>query len=412
MLKTVELTKRRFDDYRGQVSDALFDEVRQLAAPLKGARVLQINATDGGGGVAEILRSTVPLLRDLGLEAEWQVLVPRPGFFTITKMIHNGLQGDPKNLKPEQWQDYEDYNRQLAGYIDPAKWDFIIIHDPQPAAVLGYVTGRVQCRWVWRCHIDSHHANPHYRHHLLEYLRPYDGAIYTLEKYVLEGHKPRHLAITPMAIDPLAAKNQPMDPVVAAAIVRQFGLNPDQPLAVQVSRFDPWKDPLGVIAAWKLAKRHVPDLQLALVGEQAPDDPEGEVILAQVRQVAQGERNLFIVAGQADDRAVQAFQAAADVVVQKSLREGFGLTVTEALWSGTPVVGSDVGGIPLQVIDGQTGYTTGGIQDTAERLVELIQNPQLAQAMGQRGRELVRQKFLTPRLLRDDLRFMVEVGGR
>lgn len=387
-----------------------------MAGKLKGARVLHVNATSAGGGVAEILRSELPLLQDLGLAVSWQVLEPQVDFFTVTKQIHNGLQGDAKNLSPQQWQLYEDYNRELAGHIDAAQWDFIKIHDPQPAAALemmpirqAKVTGT---KWIWRCHIDSKHANPSYRDRFVRYLAPYDGLVFTMRKYLLEGLEPKKLAVIPMAIDPLADKNRLMDPIVAREIVRRFGIDPDRPLVCQVSRFDPWKDPLGVIEAWTLARREVPGLQLALVGDSSSDDPEGAVVLERVSQAAEGKADLFVLADRADDRAVRAFQTHADVIIQKSLREGFGLTVTEALWAGRPVIGTDVGGIPLQVEDGRSGYLISGPAEAAKRTAELIKNPQRAAAMGRYGHDSVKAKFLTPRLIRDDLKFMLELAER
>ncbi len=409
MLTTVELKKAHFAEYRQLISDTLFDEVKSLAARLSGKRVLHINATSGAGGVAEILRSEIPLLVDLGLKASWRVLKPEVGFFEITKMMHNGLQGDNHELEPAQWQKYQDYNRRLAESITSSDWDIIIVHDPQPAAVLSLTPGRGTAKWIWRCHIDSRHANTSYRERFVGYLAPYDGVIFTMQKYVLEGFKPKRLAVIPVAIDPLAPKNQLMDPIVARAVVRQFGINVDRPLVTQVSRFDPWKDPLGVIEAWELARRQIPELQLALVGDSSSDDPEGAVILEQVFQAAQGKEGLFVIASKADDRGVRAFQTHSDVIIQKSLREGFGLTVTEALWAKTPVIGTDVGGIPLQIQDGKSGYLVSGVDEAAERIVDLLRDPQKARDMGEYGHTYVGQHFLLPRLIRDELQFLLEI---
>lgn len=411
MLAKVGLKTRRFSEYRGMVSDTLFNEVTELAEKLKGKRILIVNATADGGGVAEILRAEVPLLRDLGIEAEWHVLRPRKGFFEITKHIHNGLQGDGYKLKTSDWQLYESYNRDLAAAIKPDDWDVVFIHDPQPAASLSFLDQKAKSKWIWRCHIDSKHAKPDYLRHFLNYLELYDGAIFTMEKFVLTGYKPKKLAVTPMAIDPLSEKNQDMKRAEAISIVQGLGIDVSKPLAVQVSRFDPWKDPLGVIAAWKLATKEVPALQLAMVGDTAGDDPEGVVILEQVEKLAAGEKNLFIIANKADDRAVKGLQKAANVVIQKSIREGFGLTVTEALWAGTPVIGSDVGGIPLQIEDGINGFLVNNAGECAERIVDLVKNPTMADEMGEAGHALVKQKYLLPRLIRDDLKFIVEVLG-
>jgi trehalose synthase len=411
MLKTVKLSSRSLHDYRELVSPKLLDEIETLGRRLAGRRVLEINATDQGGGVAEILRSELPLLVDLGLDAQWRVIEAPAKFFEVTKRIHNGLQGDFRNLTAAQWQLYEEHNRQFARDIGAGEWDCIIVHDPQPAAMRFFTDDlkRGDAKWVWRCHLDSRHANPHYRQRLQDFLKPYEAAIYTLKKYVLPGYEPKHLGIIPMAIDPLADKGMDMSIEEAKSRVSGFGINANKPLVAQISRFDPWKDPIGVIEAWKLAKKEVPNLQLALVGDYASDDPEGRVIFEQVVRIGRGVRDLYLIANKADDKDVRAFQMAANVVVQKSLREGFGLTVTEALWAGTPVVGSNVGGIPVQIEDGKSGYLVESIEETAEKVVELVRDARLAEKMGRYGREFVRQNFLLPRLLRDDLRFITKV---
>ena len=410
MLGRVGVRKRSFLEYRGIIDDALFDEIIGLASRLKGKRVLQINATADGGGVAELLHSAIPLLSDLGLVAEWNVLVPEPGFFDVTKMIHNGLQGASDNLSEDQWAKYEDYNRRLSKHIKASHWDYVIIHDPQPAAARTFLADVGSSKWIWRCHIDSKHANPSYLKPFLGYLEPYDGAIFTMEKFTLAGYQPQHRAFIWPAIDPFSNKNRPLNVREAAKIVAEFGPRPGVPLMTQVSRFDPWKDPIGVITAWQLARQAIPNLQLALVGDSASDDPEGKVVLEQVQKLAVGEKDIHIVANQADDQAVAAFQSVSDVVVQKSLREGFGLTVTEAMWAGTAVVGSDVGGISVQIEDGASGFLINSVEECAERVQELIEAPERGRQMGLRARELVREKFLLPRMIRDDLKFMLEVG--
>lgn len=409
MLERVSTKSRRFQEYRGVISDTLFDEVTRIAKKLAGKRVLQINATSHGGGVAELLRPSVALLKDLGIKAEWQTLVAPEEFFGVTKHIHNGLQGDNLNLKPSQWDRYESYNRKLAAHIDSNEWDVIVVHDPQPAAALGYLTNRGSAKWVWRCHIDSKHANPSYLRHFIKYWNHYDGAVFTMAKFVPVGYDPKKLAIIPVAIDPLNAKNLPISHSEAAKIVASFGIDPTKPLVTQVSRFDPWKDPLGVVEAWKEAKAEIPNLQLALVGDTAVDDPEGAVILKAVEAVAVGLSDLFIIANRADDRTVQAFQTASNAVIQKSLREGFGLTVAEALWAGTPVIGGAVGGIPLQVVDGRSGFLVTNTKQAATRMVQLVKDSGRAREMGKYGHELVKHKFLLPRMIRDDMQFWLEL---
>lgn len=409
MLEKVQVGERRFEDYRGIISDTLYDEVLRLAKKLRGKRILQINATSKGGGVVELLRPSIPLLNDLGLDAQWQSLQAPQPFFEVTKHMHNGLQGDSLNLKPSQWDTYEAYNRQLAEHIDAGKWDVIIIHDPQPAAVRSFMPKEGVAKWAWRCHIDSKHANPSYLRHFIKYWDAYDGAIFTMAKFVPPGYKPKHLGVIPVAIDPLNPKNVAMKHQEAQKLVASFGIDTDRPLATQVSRFDPWKDPLGVIEAWKEARVEVPGLQLALIGDTAKDDPEGAVILKAVEAVAVGEPDIFVIANRADDRAVQAFQSYSNLVIQKSLREGFGLTVSEALWNGTPVVGGAVGGIPLQVVDGKSGFLVTSVKQAATRMVALLEDGERARQMGRYGHDLVRHKFLLPRMIRDDMQFWLEL---
>lgn len=380
-----------------------------LARQLQGRRILHLNATARGGGVAELLRSEVALQRGLGIAADWKVLEAPQSFFAITKMIHNGLQGEEKTLTPKQWSDYESMNAALAARLQSLDYELIIVHDPQPAASRLFVKGSTSAKWLWRCHIDMQHALPDYRQHLRHYLEPYDGAIFTMAEFVPALYKPEHLAIIPVAIDPLSKKNQRMSRGAAMDIVKGYGLDIRRPFITQVSRFDPWKDPLGVIAAWRIACKQVPGLQLALVGDTATDDPQGSEILQQVRREAAGEDDIFIIANEADDRAVKAFQSASSAVLQKSLREGFGLTVTEAMWANTPVIGGNVGGIPLQIESGKNGYLAGSSHEAARYIIQLIRHQDEARDIAKAGHLHVRKHFLLPRMLRDDLRFYAEV---
>ncbi len=410
MLPTVKTEPKALADYKGIVNDSLLSEIRQAAKQLNGARILHLNATKYGGGVAEILQAEVPLMQDLGLKAEWQVLTPAPGFFEVTKLIHNALQGDPDAITPDQWQLYERYNQSIAAKINPSDWDFVFVHDPQPAAVRQYLPEQPTSRWIWRCHLDSSHPNKAVAARFASYLEPYDGSVFTMQQYVLPGLTGKMVAITPVTIDPLSLKNRPMDKAEAGKIVKACGVDLDKPLVTQVSRFDPWKDPVGVIEAWRQAKQTVPDLQLALVGNSAADDPQGPIILGEVMQAA-SEKDLFIIANKADDRMVKAFQAASVAVIQKSLREGFGLTVTEALWAGTPVVGTKVGGIVLQIENGQDGFLVEGVSEAAEAIVQLVSDPAAAAKMGKRGHQLVSERFLLPHLIRDDLNFLTYLAS-
>ncbi len=412
MLRRVELEKRSLADYGDLIPDALAREIQMLGAKLAGRRLLFINATAKGGGVVEILKAELPLLTDLGLQVDWQVIEASADFFEITKQLHNSLQGDAHDLIAEKWRIYEDYNRELAKQINPSDWDFILVQDPQPAPLAGLVKARqpAKTKWIWRCHIDTSSPDPEMRQHFLTYLDAYDGFIFTLQEFVMAGLPSRPVEISAPAIDPLSSKNQLLKPAQAVKLVEQFGIDTAKPLVVQVSRLDPWKDLLGTIEAYGLAKAKVPDLQLAIIGNTPVDDPEGERVLKQLEKAVAGQSGAYLIANQADDQAVRAFQQTAMVVVQKSLKEGFGLTVTEALWAGTPVIGSPVGGIPLQVKDGENGFLVKSVKEVADRIVELVTEPDKAKNMGERSHQTVRRQFLIPRLVRDDLRFLANLS--
>jgi trehalose synthase len=407
VLKNVEFEPKRFDDYEDHVPAQLRNEIRDLSQRLRNTRVLQINSTAVGGGVAELLRSEIPLMNDLGLEATWQIMDPKPAFFDVTKKIHNGLQGDPLDLRPQEWALYEETNQHLAATINPRDWDAILIHDPQPAACLQFMDERGLGSWIWRCHIDLSQPNPTYARRFLDYTTPYDATVFSMREYALPGLDPQATIIAP-GIDPLAPKNAPLDPDAARDIVQSFGIDLQRPLITQVSRFDPWKDPLGVVEAWRRARKEVPGLQLALVGQAADDDPEGKRILAEVQEAAEPFDDVHLIANQADDVAVNAFQMVSLAILQKSLKEGFGLTASEALWAGTPVIAGSVGGLPLQVQDGENGFLVNDVDETARAIVRLAKDPKRAERLGRRGRTSVREQFLLPRMLRDDLRLILE----
>ncbi|MBI4498203.1 MAG: glycosyltransferase [Chloroflexi bacterium] len=408
MLGMVSLAPKRLEEYRDIVGDAVIAELRELARPLRGLRVLHVNATAYGGGVAELLTALVPLMRDVGLNAEWQVIRGADEFFQVTKAMHNGLQGMPFPWSPDMWEHWLRYNLINAELFDET-YDVVIIHDPQPAALAQLVGDRNGGRlgkWIWRCHIDLTDARPEVWDRLRPFVACYDGAIFTLHDYVKPDlHGPRVYTIPP-AIDPLSTKNTPLPLDEVTAVLRRYRVDPERPLMVQVSRFDPWKDPLGVIAAYRLVRREVPDLQLVLVASMAHDDPEGWEFYERTARHAGEDWDIHLLSNLngVGNREVNAFQQAAQVVVQKSLREGFGLVVTEGLWKGRPVVAGNVGGIPLQVQHRRTGFLVNSVEDCAEHVLCLLQHPELAGEMGAAGREHVRQNFLITRYLRDYLR--------
>jgi trehalose synthase len=410
MLQPVSVGTKLLSDYASIVGRPLVEEIRELAEPLKGKRVLNVSATAFGGGVSEILYSMVPLMIDVGLACEWQVIYGREEFFNATKLMHNALQGSPDDLSGEEWATWRHYNEINAEELSEG-WDVCIVHDPQPAALRTLVPDKAS-HWVWRCHIDLSSPNPPTLEHLLPYLNDYPAAVFHLDQYVPRGLEARAHVIPP-AIDPLAPKNMAFSTDDAVYICGQFGIDVDRPLICQVSRFDPWKDPLGVIDAYRIAKDTLPDVQLALVGSMATDDPEGWDFFNATMAHSDGDPDIHIYNNFTNVGSIEvnAFQSHADVVVQKSIREGFGLTVTEAMWKGRPTIGGDVGGISLQITDGESGFLVSSIEECAQRSLEILADPGLGKRLGRAGKEAARAKFLTPRLLRDWLSLFTELVG-
>jgi trehalose synthase len=404
MLERVELGEKHLEDYRPIVGDAVIAKIEELAEPLQDARVVHVNATAFGGGVAEMLQTLVPLMRDVGLDAEWQVIEGADEFFNVTKAAHNGLQGMDIAFTDEMKAIWQRYNEMNAGRFE-GEHDFVVIHDPQPAGMLHYHGAGADEHWAWRCHIDTSHPNRAYWDFFAPYINEYEAAIFTMAQYVGPGVEFDHLAIVTPTIDPLSPKNAPIALDEAQGIVGGFGLDLARPIITQVSRFDPWKDPLGVIDAYRIVKEQMPEAQLALVGSMASDDPEGWYYLDKTIRHAGEDFDIHILHNFHGVGAyeVGAFQTASDVVIQKSIREGFGLVVTEALWKGKPVIGGNAGGIPLQIIDGETGFLVDSVEACAEKTLVLLQRPGEAKKMGQAAREHVRANFLTTRHLTDYL---------
>lgn len=394
------------EDYKGVINDSLFDEIFELAKKLKDVRVCHVNATSYGGGVAEILTKEIPLAKSLGLNFNWKVIQADPKFFDVTKKIHNGLQGADIEISSEEWRLFSNCNLGMTNHLDVKNYDVIFIHDPQPAEIINCLDTS-HAKWVWRCHIDTSEPNQKIAEYFLKFLHMYDASIFTMQDYVFKGLDSQ-VFIIPPAIDALSEKNRHMSRDEAQGIIEGFRIDTSRPLATQVSRFDPWKDPIGVVEAYKIAREKVPDLQLVMIGSMASDDPEGQQIFDEVKKHANGDKNIFLLSNQdgVNDREVNAFQTYSDVIIQKSTKEGFGLTVSEALWKETPVIGGNVGGIPTQIEDGKDGFLVNNVEECAEKMIFLVQNKGLAHEMGKRGREVVRQHFLLPRLLRDELKLI------
>ncbi len=412
MLQPIGVGHKSLADYTHLVGRSLGEEIRTLAEGLEGLKVLHLSATAFGGGVSELLYSVVPLMRDVGIEAEWQVIIGREEFFNATKLMHNALQGNPLDLSPAEWRTWEEYNEMNAELLHGG-WDVIIVHDPQPAAMRHHVADKAR-NWVWRCHIDLSTPHPPTIDRLVPYLVDYDASVFHLQDYVpaaLDGAGDG-INIVPPAIDPLSPKNMALSQEDAAFVCDQFGIDVDRPLMCQVSRFDPWKDPIGVIDAYRVVHEEMPEVQLALVGSMATDDPEGWQFFNSTMEHARGDPDIKILNNLNNVGAIEvnAFQSQADVVIQKSTREGFGLTVSEALWKGRPSIGGDVGGIPLQIQDGTSGYLVSSPEECADRTLRILRDPGLGKWLGRAGKEYVRTHFLTPRLVRDWLRIFRDLG--
>ncbi|HWO93432.1 MAG TPA: glycosyltransferase, partial [Dehalococcoidia bacterium] len=406
MLQSVDVGERSIEAYRGIVPDNTLDELRAQAASLRGARVLHINATPYGGGVSELLRSVVPLQSDLGIIADWRIVSGDRDFFEATKAMHNALQGDPQGLSEGQRQAYVANAQRNADQMQE-EYDFVIVHDPQPAALL-HLRGHDSARWIWRCHIDTSEPNVDVWSFLRPFLADYDAAVFTLPEFIPPDLPVDLVEVIPPAIDPLSPKNLPLPESLARQILGWIGIELGRPLITQVARFDPWKDPLGVIDAYRLARQSVPNLQLALVGSMALDDPEGWTIYERILEESRSDPMIHVFSNLTGvgNIEVNAFQRLSDVVVQKSLREGFGLVVSEAMWKGTPVVAGRAGGIPLQMADGVGGILVDGVQECADAIVRLLEHPDEGTSLGERGRERVRQHFLLPRLLLNEVSLM------
>jgi trehalose synthase len=410
-LQQVNVGSKALGDYATIASRGLMEQIRALAEPLGGRRVLHLSATAFGGGVAEILYTLVPLMREAGLETEWRVIYGQDEFFDVTKAIHNGLQGDPRGLSEGEQEIFRRYNRENAAALAD-EFDFVIVHDAQPAAMIEHAREAGK-RWIWRCHIDLSTPNRDVLGLLLPWLGSYDATVFHRQAYVPASSGLPPAYIWPPAIDPLAPKNMALSPEDAAYIVDQFGIDVDRPLVSQISRFDPWKDPVGVIEAWRLLRKKHPSVQLALVGSMAHDDPEGWDYYNKTVEAAQGDPDIFILSNLNNVGSVEvnAFQVHSAALIQKSIREGFGLTVTEGLWKARPMVAGRAGGIVDQIQDGKTGYLVDSIPECADALDEVLREPLQARAMALEGKEYVRRHFLSPRLLRDWLALFNRLTG-
>jgi len=408
-MEEVAVGSKHFADYRSIIEPAAYEELQSLSKSLRGKRIAHVNATSYGGGVAELLHSIIPLMKDLGLDVHWYVLSGTNPFFDATKAIHNALQGAPAGLTPEMESAYRKVNEaNAADFHDD--FDVVVIHDPQPAPLVNLV--KHKSPWIWRCHIDLTTPNRSVLRLLQPYLEKYDAAIFSAASYAPAEVRFRKLVVAPPAIDPLSPKNRDVSESERKAILSRFEFDPTRPVISQVGRFDPWKDPLGVIDAYRLVKRSLPEVQLLMIGSMAKDDPEGWLWFERTARHAGDDPDIHFLT---DLRGVGALevnvlQRETDVALAKSLREGFGLIVSESLWKGVPVVGGDVGGIRIQIENGQHGFLVSSVPDAAGRTVELLKDPTRRGEMGRAGREKVRREFLITRYLRDHLRLYANLA--
>jgi trehalose synthase len=384
-------TSSSLEQYAPVAGAAEVEELRALAAPLEGSTVEMVNSTAVGGGVAELLTRLLPLMRGVGLEAHWHVMKADADFFEVTKAFHNALHGAAWQAGERDFEIFREYNRRNRERL-PLEGQFVVIHDPQPVGLVEARKPDLPAHWTWRCHIDLSRPNPAVWSFLEPWVTRYDGAIFSSPEFARQLPVPQYLFYP--SIDPLADKNRELEPAFVTSVLEQYAIDADRPILTQISRFDRLKDPLGVVRAYRLVKRYF-DCQLVLAGGGAADDPEGATVLSEVREAAAGDRDIHVLElPAASPLEVNALQRASTVVIQKSLREGFGLTVAEALWKKKPVVASAVGGIPLQVIHKHTGLLAHSVEGTAYQIRFLLAHPNIARQLGEQGREHVRENFL------------------
>ena len=392
--------------YEGVVGSAVIRQLRQLGEKLAGTRIVHVNSTREGGGVAEILEWMTPLMSELGLKASWEVIHGSGRFFEITKAIHNGLQGHPVQISGKDWKVYEDVNASNFERLRPVleEADIVVVHDPQPAHLLK-LCDRRKGKWIWRAHIDiSRPFRPIWKA-LRTFVEKYDASIFSMAEFAQPLPHPQFLV--PPSIDPLSEKNRDLAPVEIEAVRAEYGLDPSRPLLVQISRFDRFKDPVGVVAAYRMVRKVAP-VQLVLAGGGATDDPEGKAVLEEVMEAAGNDPDIHVLLLPQDShKTVNALQRMATVIIQKSTREGFGLTVTEGMWKGKPVIGGDVGGIRLQVVNHHTGFLVNTPEGAALRIRYLLHHQDSIDRMGAIAREFVRENFLLTRHLREYMTLML-----
>jgi trehalose synthase len=413
VLPTVPVPPKRAVDYLETAGEEAVERLREAARPLAGCRALHVNSTAYGGGVAELLHAQIPLMNDLGVDSTWALMQGSDDYFFVTKSIHNGLQGAEVPWTPEMRATYWERVRDNANGLTDS-FDYVFIHDPQPAALLHVLEeeGRRAGMWLWRCHIDLSTPFDPVWGFFEPIVNRYDAAIFTMPEFARPGLSGPRLAFIPPSIDRLSTKNGYLGEETVFDVLHQYDIDRARPIVSQVSRFDPWKDPLGVIDAYRMARDDCPGLQLVLVGSMAHDDPEGMHYLHATEEHRADDPEIHLLTNFQDvgNLEVNAIQRGSTVVVQKSIREGFGLVVAEAMWKEKPVVGGDVGGIRLQIEDGVSGFLVDSVESCASRLLHLLNDSALRAELGRTGRQQVREHFLTLREVEDYLRLMASLA--
>jgi trehalose synthase len=389
-LKPIKELKEKAQKFKGKT--VLHVELKEKAQKFKGKTVLHVNATKYGGGVAEILQNMIPLMNELGIESSWKVFTAPDSFFDISKKMHNALQGNMKiHFTDKEVNDYIEQAKSTYDQIRPDS-DFNIIHDPQPCPIINFSDNK-RGKWIWRCHIDTANPNPQAWGMISDYFSLYDALVFTKLEYAKKTNHDLIYQIPP-SIDPFSVKNKDIPEAQAREIVEKF-VPLDLPLVTQVSRFDPWKDPLGVIDVYRIVKKKQP-IRLVLIGSLAHDDPEGIEWLKKVKDYAKNDSDIYILSNLdgVSDIEVNAFQRVSKVILQKSIKEGFGLTVTEGMWKKKPVIGGNVGGIKLQIDDGVNGFLIDTNEEAAEKIIYILKNPKKARELGEAGHNKIKNEFL------------------
>lgn len=384
----------RIDDYTPIVGEAEISNLKYLAEKLHGKRVQMLNSTSQGGGVAEILNRMIPMFKEIGVNASWDIIKGDKDFFGVTKKFHNALHGRHENITKKDFDIFTETGKYNEDTVD-LYGDIMFIHDPQPITLINKKT---HDNWIWRCHIDVSNPDKKVWEFLLGYINKYKASIFSSQKFTQQ--LPIRQYLVAPSIDPLSNKNIELSPGTIQKVLEDYGVPNDKPIITQISRFDRLKDPIGVIEAYKLVKKYI-DCRLVLAGGTASDDPEGTEVLAEIQERSKDDDNIHILLLPQDDIAVNALQRASAVILQKSLKEGFGLTVSEALWKGKPVVAGDVGGIPLQISNKYSGMLVNSVEGTAVAVRQILNHPGFAKKLGENGKEHVRKNFLITRHMKE-----------